>query len=259
MIDRPSPPIDRGNVTAQRQDISKFVVHLTRDDSRDFKDGAPAVTNFLSILKERRIRAIRAHCLHRNRLKEVPPRIRSAFRVTCFTEVPLDQIHLLTQTVVGRSIQMEPYGFVFRREFLIQNGAQPAIYINCYGGNDYLREAVHKVFEAAAGRGFKGKIWRVLPFVNAMHERYDFTWEREWRIAGSLRFKLQDLACVVLPAGRENKLKHAFAKAGVAVISPGWTYEQIIAELGRQQRETKRLVLEGSQARAIGATKEKRQ
>jgi hypothetical protein len=88
---------------------------------------------------------------------------------------------------------------------------------------------------------FRGKIWRILPFVNAMHERYDFTWEREWRIAGPLDFRYQDLVCVILP-DRRVRLRELMAKAGIAVISPGWIHERIVAELSRQQRSTKRLL-----------------
>jgi hypothetical protein len=69
-----------------------------------------------------------------------------------------------------------------------------------------------------------------------MHERYDFSWEREWRVLGDLRFSNRDIVCVILPADREQPLKERMASEGVATISPGWTYEQIVAELSKQQR-----------------------
>src|ERR1043165_4669153 len=84
---------------------------------------------------------------------------------------------------------------------LLEKGAQPAIYINSYGGYAHLREAVDTIYQTAVAQGFADKIWRLLPFVNAMHEKYDFTWEREWRVLGNLKFSLSDVVCVILPPG----------------------------------------------------------
>lgn len=247
--------VGRANVTEKREDISRFVVHLTRDDTNDCENGARARNNFLSILKERRIRAFGAHCLHKNKLEDVPEKVARAFRVSCFTEVPLNQIHLLTQPIKGRQANMEPYGFVFKKEFLIHRRAQPAIYVNSYGGNTELTEAVDEIFETARRDRFPGKTWRVLPFVNAMHERYDFTWEREWRIVGSLKFTLKDLVCIILPEEEKGDMRKSLTTAGLAVISPGWTYEQIVGQLAAQQREARHLLLEKFGAKSLGARK----
>ena len=56
-------------------------------------------------------------------------------------------------------------------------------------------------------------------------------------------FEIDDLVCVILPEDGEEILKKMLAKRGVAVISPEWTYDQIVGELARQQRTTKRLML----------------
>jgi hypothetical protein len=80
-----------------------------------------------------------------------------------------------------------------------------------------------------------------------MHERYDFSWEREWRIRKDLEFATSDIVCAILPTDGEDQYRRKFAKMGIAVISPGWTYEQIVTELALQQRDTKALAgsLEG--------------
>jgi hypothetical protein len=85
--------------------------------------------------------------------------------------------------------------------------------------------------------------WRILPFINAMHERYDFTWEREWRVLRGLNFKARDIVCVILPPETDKDLKELLAKGGIATISPGWSYEKIVAELAKQQRSTRSLNL----------------
>jgi hypothetical protein len=50
--------------------------------------------------------------------------------------------------------------------------------------------------------------------------------------------------CVILPRTGHENLRAQFAKAGIAAISPGWTYEEIVSELAGQQRATKRSLKE---------------
>jgi hypothetical protein len=231
--------VKASEITALREDISRFVVHLTRDNTSS--GGNTASKNFRSILRDRQIRATTAHCLHRKKLGNLPEASQKMFNVTCFTEAPLNQLHLLVSDIPGRSIKLEPYGFCFEKRFLVERGAQQAIHINSYKDNHWLKECVDELFaKGVVGGKLKKPIWRLLPYINAMHERYDFTWEREWRIRGHLKFRPRDLVCVILPTNGEEKLKAGFAEAGIAAISPGWTYEQIVSELARQQRATKK-------------------
>jgi len=62
----------------------------------------------------------------------------------------------------------------------------------------------------------------------------------------NLKFRGRDIVCLILPADREEPLRERMAENGIAVISPGWTYEQIVAELANQQRTTRSL------AKALG-------
>jgi len=221
-----------------RADLSRFVIHLTRDDRHDFDNGAPASENFSSIIRSRKILAVRPHCLHSRR---IPEKYEDRLAVCCFTEAPLSEIHLLTRLIPGRKIRLSPYGIVFTREFIVSKGAQPALYVNSYGGNTWLREAVDEVFDVAnRGKFRSGKLWRLIPFLNAMHEGYDFTWEREWRLRGDLRFKPSDVVCVILPERKEEEWKSKFLDRGVPVISPGWSAERIVSELSRQARTARR-------------------
>jgi hypothetical protein len=245
-----------GNVKAQnaarsREDLSRFVVHLTRDDRDTFAEGGkPARRNFLSIITERTVHPYQPHCLFNKKLLALPKSIRSSFKVSCFTEIPLDQIHLVTGLIKDRQVKLEPYGFVFRREFIIRNGGQPAIYINSYDGNMWLRKSMDDMFDASVKRADPlDPHWRLFPYVNAMHERCDFSWEREWRCRESLKFTRSDIVCLILPEAGEQDIKGESSKAGIAVVSPGWTYEQIVLELSRQQRATRRLHLEAEIAK----------
>lgn len=243
------PPALIQNATEGREDISRFIVHLTRDDRETFPNGgATARDNFIKIISDKKIHSYRPHCLHSRRLKDLPEAVRKRLSVACFTEVPLNQIHLLCQAIPGRSIKLDSYGIVFTKEFFANAGGQPAIYVNSYGGKTWYRDAFDELFTNVLESDANGSmLWRILPFLNAMHENCDFSWEREWRIRKHLSFKMSDIVAVVLPAKGEDDLKEIFAKVGTAVISPGWTYEQIVAELARQQRTTKKLVIENAQ------------
>jgi hypothetical protein len=138
-------------------------------------------------------------------------------------------------------VNLQPYGLVFTREFIIASKGQPAIYLNGYGGNKFLHEGAHELFNVATKSGrVEDPLWRLLPFLNAMHEKYDFTWDREWRVLGGLTFKSSDLVCLILPDKGEEDMKEAAAKGGIAVVSPEWSYESIVAELAAQQRSTER-------------------
>lgn len=228
-----------------REDLSRFIVHLTRDDRKTFRDGRSARKNLLAILKQKRLLAAQAHCLHGKKIDRLPDSLQDSTKVVCLTEVPLNQLHLMVRKIPGRLVNLEPYGVVFTKEFVTAAGAQPALYINAYQSN-WLREAADQLFAcAAAGEPAYDKLWRFLPFINIMHGKYDFSWEREWRVIGDLKFEQKDLVCVILPEEGEVKLKEAASRAGVATISPGWSYEQIVGELARQQRATKRLVVPG--------------
>lgn len=226
-------------VMRKRDDISRFMVHLTRDDVREWPvgEGGDASRNFQKIMEEKTIRAIKPHCLHGDRVRKLPSKLRRKFRVTCFTETPLNQIkHLID--VTGRQIDLEAYGFVFERDFLYQLDAQPAIYINDYSDSNAQRRAFDSIYEVSAKKEFTGRMWRTLPFVNIMHNGNDFVWEREWRVVGDVPFTLGDLVCVILPE-YETQLRREMAAKGIAAIDPDWDHEQVVAELASQQRRTK--------------------
>lgn len=136
------------------------------------------------------------------------------------TETPLDQIQHLTKWIEGRAHNLEPYGFVFRKDLLLKKGAQPAIYINGYGSQNDVHKGYNRIFLSAVRTGFTGEAWRVLPFVNVMRRGCDFAWEREWRVTGDFEFDLADLKCVILPPSGYGPLRYRLDKLGIAVISP---------------------------------------
>ena len=228
----------RDNAVTGRNDLSRFVVHLTRDDTEDFPTGGqPAADNFRDIMSDHTIFGFRPHCLHHN---QIPETHRRKFAVCCFSEVPLTELHLLTRPIPKRRIELSDYGFVFSREALVRRGAQPALYINSYHGNDHAKDADDEIFKLAQKDRFsRGKLRRLVPYMNVMDERHDFAWERQWRMVGDLKFETKDLVCVILPEDVENLLRDSFLEVGVPVISPGWSTERIVAEFSAQAQRAR--------------------
>ena len=166
--------VNKHNVTENRADLSRFVIHLTRDDEpHDFDEilgvePKSARQKLVSILRGKVIEARNPHCLHGKRLNELPNGTQNTFNVVCLTEVPLEHIHLLTQEIEGRRVKMRPYGLVFERFFIIQSGGQPAIYLNNYHGNTYMRDAANDLFNLCKEGGKQYTATRLLPLINTM-------------------------------------------------------------------------------------------
>lgn len=231
--------LTRPELTEYRDDISRFMVHLSRDSryDRGIVNGGTAENNLGRILEGKNIIALKAHCLHAQHL---PPQHLDKFQVTCFTETPLSQLGQLAQEIQGRSINLEPYGIAFKRTFIVGRGAQPVTYINSYGSDKTVRKAYDDLYEAAAGYDFDCDWWKMLPFVSAMHANYDFSWEREWRIQGSVRFTFDDIAFVILPDGCGQSIRSLLAQQGVLAISLWWPPERIAEESAKQLRASKK-------------------
>jgi hypothetical protein len=135
---------------------------------------------------------------------------------------------------------------------------EPAIYINCYGTGYPLRDAANALFEQARREKFDTLTAFLLPYLNAMSDKYDFTWEREWRVSGHFEFELKDLVCVVLPPDADDAIIDRFARRGIPAISPEWNYERIVAEFATQQRKTKEIITELREEAAAPVKKSKR-
>ncbi len=216
------------------------MVHLTRDDSGEWPGGGgdTARNNFLAIYHERTILAADTHCLH---ARKMTPSQRKKCGVACFSEMPLSAIKHVAKPIPGRRIQLEPYGLVFKRDFIIEKGGQQVTYVNNYEGNNAVRASYDRAFEIAAKNDFTGKLWKQLPFVSAMNDKCDFFWEREWRVLGAVEFNYSDLVYVILPEEGSGPLKFALAQKGISWISPEWGLERIVEELSDQQTQTHRL------------------
>lgn len=232
-----------------RDDVSSFVVHLTRRYGTD-----SALQSLVSILDDRTIEARNPHCLFSPLFSQLgfSALLKSKFKTVCFTETPLNQITPLCRKIPGRQIELEPYGLVFYRDYLLERGGGPAFYINSDGTEirDYLIEQFREHFNGIKSlKKFKRhqrrrheQIIQYYSFINKMGHRYDFSWEREWRFVGDLSFKYEDVVAIIarLPSRLKTEIKkrikgpRARSVRKLPIISPDWGYERIVDELSRQ-------------------------
>jgi hypothetical protein len=226
-----------------REDLSKFLVHLTRKF-----DAQAADDNLISILRERLIHARNVHCLFKHELSRFgfTALLSAEFNTVCFTEAPLMQLRRLTGRIPGRQIALQPYGLVFNKDTLLTQGANPAIYLNAKGTRlrEYLlarfRADFHRIRSLKRLKQKQQEYYRSIvqyySLVNIIRDNHDFTWEREWRKKGSFPFRYIDVVAIIAadPDDFEAKCKRELSAEKfryiemLPIISPYWNYEDIV-------------------------------
>lgn len=231
-----------------RDDISMFLVHLTRDYKK-----YTAQENLLSILSGQIIEARNYHCLFGPKIKRMAmtDKLKRSFKTVCFTETPLNQLNKLVSEEIDRKVKLKPYGLVFWRNFMVNDGASPAIYVN--GDGTYLRDYLISEFNdhfndvksyVALERreDFAEEIIKYYSIINLMSERYDFSWEREWRYSGDYNFEYSNVAAIIAEYPDEflelcevelSDEVFSYVKR-IPIISPAWSYEGIIDAMTRK-------------------------
>ena len=121
-------PIYREQFLDEKRDYSDLLVHLTREsEERSAKE------ILMTILDERTLRAFNHFCIFDKNLKSTSCDIlntyKSKFNVVCFTETPVDQIEAVVQPLIGRAKQLEPYGLVFKKDYIRQQEGNPVFYV----------------------------------------------------------------------------------------------------------------------------------
>lgn len=167
------------------------------------------------------------------------------FKTVCFTETPLDQIKKLIAEDYPRKIKLKPYGIAFWRDNLLEEGANPAVYLNAEGTKlrDYLISEFDKHFDGTdlyrklrEQESFYKEIVQYYSLINIIREDHDFSWEREWRYHGDLNFKYSQIAAIIAsdPDDFEDKCEEKLSKTAMKyikktpIIDPEWNYEEVI-------------------------------
>ncbi len=211
--------LNRQELLEKRGDLSQFLVHLTRSGdlklSKDIyslpQDKVVQIIgkkNLESIIHSRRIEAMSAFGYFNYKVPMARTNgttlnagslvQRDWLRSVCFTETPLDHVHLLMQTIQGRQLHFEPYGLAYRESIIRRVNGNPIFYAQT------TNAATRSAFDALAVNPLATQFKSFMPLVEGFgppwFSRYggptdiDFRWEREWRIVGDFSFSLSDVA-----------------------------------------------------------------
>lgn len=159
--------------------MSQFVVHFTDD---------PNV--FAEILATGVLRASGPYGFSwARRLPEVANRHYSA----CLSEVPVNNLERLIR-------RHGNYGIGFAKSFIRGLGGARVWYVD--QRSIQARHLNEHLQDLSRRKEFDHPMWNLTPFIDlVMPGRYEWDWEREWRVRGDLYFKLSDIAFTVTPDG----------------------------------------------------------
>lgn len=202
----------------QWDDLSDYVVHLTRDQGQMSAEFA-----LVGILRGGEIEA-RSRFGPGRRHQHCP-------QTLCLTEAPLHQL----KRIADRRSQ---YGFGFTKQFVLGSGGGPVFY--AYGDQG---AALVEIMQAAANDAAH-PIWRAAAFFEQPQPGNAFEWEREWRVAGRLPFGVNDLRFITAPEDQHEAMRRYFDEEHAAgnmrdyrcpLIDLAWDAERIYAALGRRR------------------------
>ncbi|MCT1766984.1 hypothetical protein M3B92_12770 [Brevibacterium casei] len=123
-------------------------------------------------------------------------RLSGRCRAACFTEMPVSQISRLAGG--GRC-----WGLAFKKNFIVENGGQRVWYVDSaselFGAASALKE------EKLRAQEWNSAFWTLAPYIDqVIPGKYDFDWEREWRVVGDLKFELSDVALIITYDGSRH-------------------------------------------------------
>lgn len=174
------------------RDMSDYLVHFTDRDA------------LLSIMDSGHIEARNQFGWGRRDAATAPLRMSA-----CLSEVPIDQIERIAR-------RRGHYGIGFRRDFIQSLGGARVWYAE-EPQRTLLFDTFRPLYGTDADR--ENGLWKLTPFIDDVRPGYDFTWEREWRVPGGVRFDLADVQFLMLPRGEDKELFRNPAP-GVPLLSP---------------------------------------
>ncbi len=226
---------------ARRTDLSTFLVHLTRAGEEESA-------------KDRLISIVKAHTIEaRSPYGPAVPRLDKAGQPTesqkcvCFTETPLEHVHILTSQIEDRSFHFEPYGIAISKKQGRKRGVNPVWYLDITPGHNWLTQPLEQMIDQAIADGNYADhpLARLTPFIEQMGSgakefgdggyKKEFWWEREWRHQGDVTIAGRPI--ILCPAKDIQDVRAAIEQDeqgwidDPSFIDPNWSLEQIIGKL----------------------------
>ena len=236
---------DVSKVLLFRNDLSPFLVHLTRDIVGE----RTAKESLSNILRERTLKC-GTSTISDARFGVPPGQVetnKSCFCAISLTETPLGEVHNLLE-IEGRDNDLSQYGLVLLKDKMKKKGVSPVVYINnMKGDKDETIQALCSLIESNRTAAKK-----ILPYIAIFGKKLnpvggtpqsgsiDFIWEREWRYAsrsGALKFRETDLFIGLCPHNEIESFESQFPWLGF--IDPQrnmkWYSEKLVAARKRSK------------------------
>ncbi|HEV7593904.1 MAG TPA: hypothetical protein VGO33_02820 [Gemmatimonadaceae bacterium] len=233
--------MDIRELVARRTDLSTFLVHLTRDGD---EDEDTALVRFQSIIDDSELRARSMFGQAKTRLVDSGHKLKSQ-KCVCFTETPLEHIHLLLEEIDNRDCQFKPYGVAIPKKVGRSSGINPVWYLDMsQGPHHWLTHAANGLLDdfldLDEGVFTNPNVERLMPFIEQMgtfpptNFRKEFWWEREWRHQG--HYSLPSRVIGLCPEDEIPELTEYARDSKTCLtkfrfIDPRWGLERIIAHL----------------------------
>jgi Putative abortive phage resistance protein AbiGi, antitoxin len=232
---------DIRTILHRRTDLSTFVVHLTR--KRD--DTYSALDALVDIAKYNRLEARTAMGWAKLQDDPADP-TRQSQRVVCFSETPLEHVHLMCGPIDNRAIALEPYGIALTKLKARKLGINPIWYVDMTTGQgdshewhlaktlNGLRDAAINAAAADGDNFHDYTLAQLFPFFEQMgtwpNSKKEFWWEREWRHVGHLQLPYRGVIWLC-PEDDIHQLSQRAGRELKPWLDPVWGLEEIIAHL----------------------------
>jgi len=226
-------------ILSRRTDLSTFLVHLTRDRDEEW----PAKRVLMKIAEDTMIFAKTAMGWAADHL-DSDELAKQSQRVVCFSETPLEHIDLLVADIVGRQVQLRPWGLVVTKMMARSKGVNPVWYVDMTPGRDWeISNALNTLRDNAIATGFRTHpAAMILPYFEPMgtwpNSQREFWWEREWRIRDHFSFGLNQIVSWIVPQAEQDEfietVKDWYPGRPCRCIDANWSLEEIIAKLTNQ-------------------------
>jgi hypothetical protein len=147
------------------------------------------------------------------------PGVAESQRAICFSEIPLG---FTTRLVERRGTC---YGISFHKRFILARGGCPLWYVEHGTPQHAVLEEMRTRAEMSPSTD--NPFWKLTPFIDEPSGpdapyRYDFRWEREWRMAADLAFSTSDVAFLFIPERLHADARSFFARSEVEDIGPSY-------------------------------------
>jgi hypothetical protein len=144
-------------------------------------------------------------------------------RSVCMSEIPLDYLYRLLE-------RRGDYGIGFKKRVVIVSGGAPVWYLRKEGAvADNFRKLVARATLAGTAIDPVDPIWLATPYVDYPGDygdrRYEFEWEREWRLAGGKPLAVEPglVSFLFVPEADQARLTRSWGSSAVpALIDAKW-------------------------------------